>query len=61
MEFLLGILSDPSSSNSSTAAVLHTLEILVSDNSIRNATVPYLHLITVYAINEFSNSNWKIK
>ncbi|KAF2885728.1 hypothetical protein ILUMI_20432 [Ignelater luminosus] len=61
LNFLNGILSDDSSASSFIVSSLHTIEILISDNSLRFTMQPFVVPTAVHCIDRFSNKNWPIK
>ncbi|KAF5284794.1 hypothetical protein FQA39_LY04519 [Lamprigera yunnana] len=59
--FLLDILLNPAGGNNSKATALHTLQILISNSTIQNETFQYVCQVAIYAMKEFSNSDWNVK
>ncbi|KAJ8933769.1 hypothetical protein NQ314_013803 [Rhamnusium bicolor] len=61
LNFLLDVLSDRNSSDSSISSALHSIEILVSDNSLHSSTLPFISHIIVQCVELFRRSSWIVR
>ncbi|XP_044256352.1 uncharacterized protein LOC123006156 isoform X2 [Tribolium madens] len=61
LNFLLEVLSNPLSPDFVLSSSLHSLEMLVSDNSIHQFTLPFISVIIQNCIQIFNKTNWIVR
>ncbi|XP_060533156.1 uncharacterized protein LOC132706086 isoform X2 [Cylas formicarius] len=58
---LLDILSDPNSSHSSIASALYCAEVLISDNTMYNSTLPHIPDFISHCVHLFLKPSWTVR
>ncbi|KAJ3640003.1 hypothetical protein Zmor_003328 [Zophobas morio] len=61
LNFMLEVLSNPLSSDSTLSSTLHSLEVLVSDNSIHQYTLSFIVDIIKHCIRLFNKPSWIVR
>ncbi|KAJ8921131.1 hypothetical protein NQ315_013601 [Exocentrus adspersus] len=61
MDCLLKVISDPKAQDSVLASALHSIEILVSDNNLQNATLSFIPDIIIQCVELFARPSWIVR